>query len=141
MTERRGTFIERYAWILVVANGVLWAIFGISEIISPHVSTTGSGYPPAAMTDLTWHARIVGFFLLTGAPLQIGVALTAFRRHERWAWLALLLTVPAWSLLNGYADAHWGSSVGSAVAIYFAWGGLASLGLLLSTRTTFFITR
>jgi hypothetical protein len=141
MAESRGTFFERYAWIFIVANAGLWAIFGISGIISPHVPTTGSGYPPAAITDLTWLARIVDFFWLTGAPLQIGVGLTAFRRHEKWAWFALLLTVPAWSLLNSYADAHWGSSVGSAVAIYFAWGGLASLGLLLSIRTTFFSTR
>lgn len=134
---RRESVFERYAWTLVVANGVLWAILGIFSIISPHVAMSGSGYPPAAMTDLTGYTRVVGFFWLTGAPLQIGVAVTALRRHEKWAWFASLASVPVWALLNSYADAHWGVSVAGTVVEYFIFGGLTFVGLLLSIRPTF----
>lgn len=75
-------FFEKYAWVLVVANAALWTFFGINALIAPHPVETGSGYPAAAIRDLTNYSRLTSLIFVLGVALQAGVGLTAFRKHE-----------------------------------------------------------
>jgi hypothetical protein len=109
------------------------------RLFAPHPIETGSGYPSAAIRDLTGYSRLTSLIFIPGVALQVGIGLTAFRNHERWAWLTLL-AIPLVGLLNSYIDFTWGPGgvdlVGS-ILIFFFVSGLSSIALLLSIRVSF----
>ena len=128
---------EKYAWILVVLSGVIALPLAVTHILfGGHIFQTGTGYPQAALNDLSMAERVVGAFGLPYAVLQIGVGANAFRTGERWAWF-VLLSVPLGAAINSYLDATVGVPVIGAVVIFFLYGGLTLIGLLLSIRRFF----
>lgn len=135
--KRREHFLERYGWVLVFANGVIWVVFGIASMLSPHAVATGTGYPHDAIRDLESEVQVLGAAFLPGAALQLAVGASAFRTRERWAWFALL-SVPVFAALNSYFDSQLG--VTGVLGIFFFFGGLTFVGLLLTIRA-FFLRR
>ena len=129
---------EKYAWILVVVGGVITLIFAVINIVfGGNIFQTGHGYPQAALNDLSTAQRVLGTFGLSYAILQIGIGVKAFRTGERWAWI-ILLSVPLGSAINSYLDVTFaGVSVALALFIFFLYGGLTLIGLLVSIRRFF----
>jgi hypothetical protein len=133
----RGKAYERYAWILVVLGGLLWLVFGLSDLLLAPVGTTGSGYPDQAMNDMAAMARGLGAFILAGAVFQISLGANAFRRHEKWAWLAVII-VPVVAFLDCYIDfISFGMPAPGALGVFLIMGGLPLAAMLLTARTVF----
>jgi hypothetical protein len=137
---QREYFFEKYAWVLVVANAALWTFFAFNALFAPHPVETGSGYPAAAITDLTGYSRLTSLIFIPGVALQLYVGLTTFRKHERSAWLTLL-AIPLVGVLNSIIDVTWGPGGVdpiSSILIFIVNSGLISIALLISIRVSFF---
>jgi len=128
---------QKYAWILVVANGVIWLLFALVDVLfGGNLFQSHSGYPAAAVTDLDMAQRVLGAFGIPAAVLQIGVGMKAFKSGQKWAWFALL-SVPVATAINSYLDVRAGVFIGLAVILFILYSGLLVLGLLLSIRSFF----
>jgi uncharacterized membrane protein YhaH (DUF805 family) len=128
---------ERYAWILVVVNGVIWLLFALSDVLfGGNLFQSHAGYPAAAVSDLDMAQRVLGAFGIPAAVFQIAVGLRPFKSREKWAWFALL-SVPIATAVNSYLDVKAGVFIGLAVSLFLLYSGLLVLGLLLSIRKFF----
>lgn len=99
MVER---IFERYAWILLAAVGVLLVPIAVGDLL---LGAQGDPVTTESVTGLSWeelqatdpaaarlvdlHARTVGAWLLGLSLLGLAIALTGYRRRERWSWYAL----------------------------------------------------
>ncbi len=109
------TFPERHAWKLLLAVGFIIAFFGLmdlsggatgfreGEVVLIHSVTNMSwdelkAADPGAANLIDMQSRGGGAALFTAGLLSSSVALTAFRRRERWAWWALW-ALPVWMAL------------------------------------------
>ena len=136
--------VLKYASVLLVANGILWAIAGavfggmVAVAFSSYNSLlkagigASAGYPAAAVRQLAWDQFYIDLYSVVIGLFAITIGLTAFKRGEKWAWYATLLFV-----LNGLI---------TSIFDYLSWGGWytvfltslpALLALLLSTRSFF----
>lgn len=101
---------ERYAWTLLVVVSALFIPIAIGDVIlgaggDPVTTESVAGIPwgelqasdPAVANLVDLHARVVGAGLLAFLLLSLAVALTAYRRGERWAWYGLW----TWPLVLG----------------------------------------
>lgn len=108
MTERAW---EKHAWILLFAVAVVFALFGIGDVVlgtaaDPAIVVGITGMTPeeigeidpALLTLLNQAVRAGGAAILVAGLLAAAVAATAFRRRERWAWYALW-TLPLWMVI------------------------------------------
>ena len=111
--------IPRLAVALVVLGGVIWiiaALFYSAEVLScptcgdvvvaPGVDTTG--YSVAAIRALAWDDLYANLYVGTVGLLAIAIGLTAFRRGERWAWLAIAVFALAGILTAVIDELAWG---------------------------------
>ncbi|MFI5259954.1 MAG: hypothetical protein ACHQ01_10160 [Candidatus Limnocylindrales bacterium] len=135
--------IPRIAVMLVVAGGVIWLAAGVlygvqvatcfscgSVVVAPGVDT--SSYSLSAIHTMAWDVLYANLYVATIGLLAIAIGLTAFRRGEKWAWLAMAIFAA--------------SGLFTAVLDEMAWGGwftflflglLPTLGVLLSTPAFF----
>lgn len=112
VTQKSGTFFERYGWIVFVALGLVIALFGLGDITTGGATFDGgeaptvlgisgmtwqqlSGTSPNAASMIDYLVRAGGVNLFLLGLLSMVVAATAFRRGERWAWFAMWL-LPLW---------------------------------------------
>ncbi|MFQ5918464.1 MAG: hypothetical protein ACE5I4_00285 [Thermoplasmata archaeon] len=146
MTER---IYERYAWMLLAAVSVLFLPIAIGDVI---LGAGGDQVTTQSVAGVSWtelqetdpgvaalidiYARLVGVGLLGLSLLSLAVAVTAYRRWERWAWYGLW----TWPLVLVLIIALYGTAMmpGSTLPpplfsapILLA---LAVLGLLLPVR-------
>ena len=130
----------RLAVALVVAGGAVWVFSAIaysavvatcftcaSAVVAAGVDT--SDYSAAAVRTLAWDALYANLYVAAIGVLAVLVGLTAFRRGERWALLAMAVFA--------------GAGVLTAVLDELAWGGwytflflglLPCLGVALAAR-------
>jgi hypothetical protein len=135
--------VRRGAVGLVVAGGVVWLAAGVlygvqvatcfscgSVVVAPGVDT--SSYSLSAIHTMAWDVLYANLYVATIGLLAIAIGLTAFRRGERWAWLAMAVFAA--------------SGLFTAVLDELAWGGwftflflglLPTFGVLLSARAFF----
>jgi hypothetical protein len=135
--------VPRIAVVLVVAGGVIWLAAGVlygvlvgtcfscgSVVVAPGVDT--SNYSLSAIHTMAWDVLYANLYVATIGLLAIAIGLTAFRRGEKWAWLAMAIFAA--------------SGLFTAVLDEMAWGGwftflflglLPTLGVLLSARAFF----
>lgn len=106
-------WLRRNAWILIVVADVglfAWGAMaalapqrllgpgGLPILIAEYQSYTGNSIDtlaaasPKALAFMTVVFRVYGAYVVAFGLLSIIVAATAFRRGERWAWWALLIT-------------------------------------------------
>ncbi len=150
MTEKA---YEKYAWIILFAVAVIFALFGIGDLVQGSAADTAivegiTGMTPDEIEAADPRIRVLidqqaraggGAFLVLGL-LAAGIAWTSFRRGERWSWYALW-TLPLLNVLI---------FVGMYVSVDFATGvlpppllsapiflGITVMGLLLPIRRFF----
>jgi len=113
--RRPDTFAERHAWKVFLAISVIVVLFGAGDIqIGGATFAAGEAGTFSGVTGMTWEevqaaepelaafidlqVRAGGLALLIAGLLSAAICLTAFRRGERWAWVAMLVW-PAWTAL------------------------------------------
>lgn len=135
--------VPRLAVALVVLGGLIWvaaAVFYSLEIVAcptcadvvvaPGVDTTG--YSAAAIRTLAWDGLYANLYVATVGLLATVIGLTAFRRGERWAWVAIAVFVLAGVLTAAIDELSWGGW------FTFLFLGLTPLaGFALATRSFF----
>ncbi len=102
---------ERYAWTILLALGIVFALFGVGDMAlgtaaDPAIVEGVAGMTPKEIGDMdpallrlvNQQTRAGGSFLLIGGLLIAAIAATSFRRGERWAWYALW-TLPLLNVL------------------------------------------
>ncbi len=122
--------VPRLAVALVAGGGAIWVLSAIaystvvvtcfscgSAVVAAGVDT--SDYSAGAIRTLAWDALYANLYVATVGLLAVLIGLTAFRRGERWAWVAMAVFALA--------------GIGTAVLDELAWGGWFTflfLGLL-----------
>ncbi|MEJ2184448.1 MAG: hypothetical protein P8Z36_00750 [Gemmatimonadota bacterium] len=89
-------------FVLVVApdvSGLAWLNDAVSRAFFP-----GGSMPDGAASLRRWLYAVEGSTLMAFATLALGLALTAFRRRERWARNVLVLAVVVWFPLDTAAS-------------------------------------
>ena len=94
--------VPRIAVGLVVAGGVIWVAAGVlygiqvatcfscgSVVVAPGVDT--SGYSLTAIQTMAWDVLYANLYVATIGLRAIAIGLTAFRRGEKRAWLAMAI--------------------------------------------------
>lgn len=102
---------ERYAWIILFVVAVIFALFGLGDIIlataaDPAIVEGITGLTPEELGAISpealhlanFQTRASGGIFLIAGLLAAAIAWTGFRRGERWAWYALL-TLPLLNVL------------------------------------------
>jgi len=84
------TGFKKNAWIVFVAFALLGTVFGVFP---------GGWFEEDVDRDAT---LLTTTYALVAVVLTVAVAATAFRRGERWAWLALWVW-PAFFVVHGFA--------------------------------------
>lgn len=103
----RDLWFGRFAWIAFAVIGFVLVVFGITDFIAgtdtfahggEGVTVRGvtgsnwselSGGPAAALID--WKVKSQAIWMTLAGAIAALVAVTAFRRGERWAWFAMAL--------------------------------------------------
>ncbi|GIV76434.1 MAG: hypothetical protein KatS3mg050_0828 [Litorilinea sp.] len=96
---QQSTWPRRYAWILFVLaalSGLVPGLMLLASLLSAagFVNTFGHPVPQAILSDAAERAFLeflshwVGTVLIGSNLLTVFIAATAFRKGERWAWLA-----------------------------------------------------
>ncbi len=135
--------VSRYAVALVVLGGVIWVIAALfysievlacptcaDVVVAPGVDTTG--YSAAAIRTLAWDALYANLYVGTVGLLAIAIGLTAFRRGERWAWVAIAIVALAGILTAVIDELAWGGWY------TFLFLGLVPLAGLVLSASSFF---
>jgi len=110
---KRGLLFERFAWIAFALMGFVVVVFGIGDFVAGTDTfahggegvtvrgVTGSNWselssgPAAALID--WKVKAQAIWMTLAGAITALVAVTGFRRGERWAWFAMAL----WPLAFG----------------------------------------
>jgi hypothetical protein len=106
----RMKWLSRHAWWGLAAIAVLFALFGVTDILS------GAAADPAIATALTgkslsqlqaeggdayqlydFAVRQNGWTLMLVGGLLLAILVFGFRRNQRWAWWAMW-ALPVWSV-------------------------------------------
>jgi len=109
------TLVERHVWKLFLGLGILIVLFGVGDMFTGGATyASGEAVLFQGFTGTTWEnlqasdpnvANLIDYqvraggrdFLIVGI-LASTVALTGFRRGERWAWYAMWIW-PLWTAL------------------------------------------
>ena len=102
---------ERLGWIILLVVSVIFALFGLGDIIlatgaDPAIVQGITGLTPEELGAISpealhlanYQTRASGAIILIVGLLAATIAWTGFRRGERWAWYALL-TLPLLNVL------------------------------------------
>lgn len=115
-TKEQGSWVERKAWILLAFMAVVLIAFGLMAYFSPVEEMASTPIQGSAcctgqviaeespwVTDyLAEMGKYMGTFMVGMGILALTVVVVPFRRHERWAWTALLV-MPILFAVHGFA--------------------------------------
>jgi hypothetical protein len=158
MTDRTNRR-RHLAWILVLAVDVGYVAWGAGAAISPdHLPGPGGrgilpagyeGYSGGSWSELVGSSprtagymtvlyRTYGMHCVVFGLLGSAIAVTAFRRGERWAWWALLISNSA-ALLSAITYDKTVRAIGpfeltEYLGLVLVWGALAVTAPFLTTR-------
>jgi hypothetical protein len=95
---------EKYAWVILLAVGLLWLVVGIVAVLSPEGIFEGDAQ---SVTNMPWSelkasspvvANFVifiygqmGLLKISWSLFILAITLTGYRRGEKWAWYIMLL--------------------------------------------------
>ncbi|TMF24788.1 MAG: hypothetical protein E6I36_03050 [Chloroflexi bacterium] len=106
-TDRRtASPVGRYAWTFFVFVGAVLVLFGLTDLIAAG-ATFGQGEAPTfdgitgtswesiksspVASQIDWMVRGQAIMMMIAGLLTGFISATAFRRGERWAWVAMAL--------------------------------------------------
>jgi hypothetical protein len=139
---------EKYAWVILLAVGLLWMVVGIVAVFQPE----GIGETDVqSVTNMSWSelkasdplaADFVifvygqsGLHGMHAAFFVIVIALTGYRKGEKWAWYTMV-SVPVYLVSGALFAAIFIGDVSQMLA-FIPITTIALLGLLLPYRKFF----
>ena len=105
---------EKYAWVILLVLGLLWMVTGLVQVFGPDelLDTdaqliTGISWSelkdssPSATDLVSFHYGSMGLIKTSWSLFVIAIALTAYRKGEKWAWYTMWLAplVLLWSAI------------------------------------------
>jgi hypothetical protein len=97
-------FYEKYAWIILLAVGILWLVVGIVAVFQPEgifeadaQAVTNSPWTdikassPEASNFVIFVYGQMGLLKISWSLFILAITLTGYRRGEKWAWYMMLL--------------------------------------------------
>jgi hypothetical protein len=100
----KGKVYEKYAWVILLAAGLLWLVVGIVAVFQPEGIFEADAQ---AVTKLPWSDLKalspeassfvifvygqMGLLKVSWSLFILGITLTGYRRGEKWAWYMMLL--------------------------------------------------
>ena len=140
--------VEKYAWVIFLALGLLWLVVGLNQIFLPdaligndvqHVIGMSLSELEASSPESVELVRflygIIGNLKTSWALLVLAITLTGFRRGEKWAWYTLWL-VPAVLVAQGIIHSILLGDI-SEMLQWIPTTSISLLGLLLPIRKFF----
>ena len=140
--------VEKYAWVIFLALGLLWLVVGLNQIFLPdaligndvqHVIGMSLSELEASSPESVELVRflygIIGNLKTSWALLVLAITLTGFRRGEKWAWYTLWL-VPAVLVAQGIIHSILLGDI-SEMLQWIPTTSISLLGLLLPIRRFF----
>jgi hypothetical protein len=95
---------EKYAWVILLAVGLLWLLVGFVAVFSPEGIFAADAQAVTKMpwTDLKASSPVasnfvifvygqMGLLKISWSLFILAITLTGFRRGEKWAWYMMLL--------------------------------------------------
>jgi hypothetical protein len=150
------TVLAARAWVAILPAGAALLFGGLVQLTADRPVASGLLFvqgnmavrwdalvalDPEAATAILGFQRMLAVFIIGFALLDLSVLLTAYRRGERWAWLAMWLNLAVLGGVVAVATAFdgWGSPSerDAAVRALAVLIGLVLVGLLLPIRTFF----
>jgi hypothetical protein len=137
---------EKYAWVIFLALGLLWVVYGLSELFIPdtlpdaqHITGMSlselEASSPAATELVRFLYGAIGILKTNWSLLVLAITLTGYRRGEKWAWYTLWL-VPAILVGQGLFNTVFLGDVNEMLQ-WIPTTTLSLLGLLLPIRKFF----
>lgn len=139
---------EKHAWMIFLALGILWLVVGLMQAFQPDElletdaqRVTGMSWSeleassPEATELVSYHYFEMGLLKISWSLFVLAIALTGYRRGERWAWYTMWL-VPICLVSYAIFYAYWFGGVSvpmESVPII----SISLLGLLLPYRRFF----
>jgi hypothetical protein len=143
-----GRVYEKYAWLILLALGLLWLVVGIVAVFQPEGIFEADAQ---AVTNLPWSqlkassplaADFVifvygqmGLLKISWSFFVLVITLTGYRRGERWAWYTML-SVPVFLVSDALFSVIYIGDI-NQVLQFIPITAITMLGLLLPYRIFF----
>jgi hypothetical protein len=143
-----GRVYEKYAWLILLALGLLWLVVGIVAVFQPEGIFEADAQ---AVTNLPWSqlkassplaADFVifvygqmGLLKISWSFFVLVITLTGYRRGERWAWYTML-SVPVFLVSDALFSVIYIGDI-NQVLQFIPITAITMLGLLLPFRIFF----
>ena len=141
-------FYEKYAWLILLALGLLWLVVGIVAVFQPEGIFEADAQ---AVTNMPWiqlkassllAADFVifvygqmGLLKISWSFFVLVITLTGYRRGERWAWYTML-SVPVLLVSDALFSVIYIGDI-NQVLQFIPITAITMLGLLLPFRIFF----
>ena len=139
---------EKYAWVLLLALGLLWLVVGLYSVFLPEGvfetdvqavtnmpwSELKASYPAAADFVIFIYG-LLGLLKLSWSVFVLAITLTGYRRGEKWAWYTMW-SVPVLLICNALFSAIFTGDVSQTLQ-FIPITTITLLGLLLPYRKFF----
>ena len=141
-------FYEKYAWVILLAAGLLWLVVGIVAVYQPEGIFEGDAQ---SVTNIPWSelkasspvaANFVifiyvqmGLLMISWALFVIAITLTGYRKREKWAWY-IMWSVPAHLVSNALFNSIFIGDISQTLP-FIPMTTITLLGLLLPYRKFF----
>jgi hypothetical protein len=139
---------EKYAWVLLLALGLLWLVVGLYSVFLPEgvfetdvQSVTNMPWSelkassPAAADFVIFTYGLLGLLKLSWSFFVLAITLTGYRRGEKWAWYTMW-SVPGLLVCNALFSAIFTGDVSQTLQ-FIPITTITLLGLLLPYRKFF----
>jgi len=139
---------EKYAWVILLALGLLWFVVGLYSIFLPEgvfetdvQSVTNLPWSelkassPLAADFVIFIYGLLGLLKLSWSFFVLAITLTGYRKGEKWAWYAMW-SVPVLLVSNALFSAIFTGDVSQTLQ-FIPITTITLLGLLLPYRKFF----
>jgi hypothetical protein len=141
-------FYEKYAWVILLAAGLLWLMVGIVAVYAPEGIFEGDAQSftnipwselkalsPVAANFVIFIYRQMGLLMISWALFVIAITLTGYRKGEKWAWY-IMWSVPAHLVSNALFNSIFIGDISQTLP-FIPMTTVTLLGLLLPYRKFF----
>ena len=141
-------FYEKYAWVILLAVGLLWLVVGFVAVFQPEGIFEGDAQ---SVTNMPWSelkasspiaADFVifvygqmGLLKISWTFFVLAITLTGYRRGEKWAWY-FMCSVPVFLLSDALFSVIYIGDISQTLS-FIPITAITLLGLLLPYRRFF----
>jgi hypothetical protein len=139
---------EKYAWVILLALGLLWLVVGLYSVFLPEgvfeadvQSVTNMPWSelkassPLAANFVIFIYGLLGLLKLSWSFFVLVITLTGYRRGEKWAWYTMW-SIPVLLVSNALFSAIFTSDVSQTLQ-FIPITTISLLGLILPYRKFF----